>query len=364
MDIFFNIGLFTTGLNIQGHPPRGLLHRDDQVDIFKYCLSSLTVLDQIINNVYIYIELEEVFKSRSNELQEYTQQLFGNKLHYYNYRNIQQKQWQDACNRIESDLIWFSGNHDHFFIDSSTYMLLHMLYILNSHPDKCKSVFFSSLPAMLIESIPYDQQYKNIYSYTRGEVASVQIINYDLLHFYWFNQNYNRTFRRTDERGYCVQAPPMTTFVPPKELWVHYDGYDIPGHYPAYVIPPGFFDNNIKIRYGYSNRREDCVNINPSAFAYSDIDPNGTDYKWVLADIPLFWQDKITDIDINPQSNHDKLLEDRNTALLYRMKSKRYFTGKYLLNNNLTDVPAYNEQLGANIENYIKKFDPLFGETQ
>ena len=86
----------------------------------------------------------------------------------------------------------------------------------------------------------------------------------------------------------------------------HYDGY---AHAhppcrndkcPVLRIPPGFFKNDVKIRYGYEENKENWVNINPLKKDYTTCNPNGTDYKVDIKNIPLFWKDKISEIDINP----------------------------------------------------------------
>ena len=59
----------------------------------------------------------------------------------------------------------------------------------------------------------------------------------------------------------------QTLVVPFKELFRHFDGYwhqSISNNQcPAIDIPPGFFENDIKVRYGYDDYKEGWVNINP-----------------------------------------------------------------------------------------------------
>ena len=54
--------------------------------------------------------------------------------------------------------------------------------------------------------------------------------------------------------------------------------------------------------------REGWVNINPLKKKYSFEDSvNGTDLMITLKDLPLFWKNRIKEIDINPKADLKKL---------------------------------------------------------
>jgi len=77
---------------------------------------------------------------------------------------------------------------------------------------------------------------------------------------------------------------------------------------PPLFIPKGFFNNKIKIRYGYDNYKEGWVNINPTKEKYSFRDNlNGTDLKIGLENIPLFWKKRIKKIDKNKNINQEEI---------------------------------------------------------
>ena len=91
-------------------------------------------------------------------------------------------------------------------------------------------------------------------------------------------------------------------------LCEHFDGYShtktsavpIPSALiPPLFIPLGFFENNIKIRYGYDDYKNNWININPLNAKYRFEDEKGTDLKISIDDIPLFWKKRISKIDIN-----------------------------------------------------------------
>jgi hypothetical protein len=81
---------------------------------------------------------------------------------------------------------------------------------------------------------------------------------------------------------------------------------------PPLFIPIGFWDNQIRIAYGYPEYREGWVNINPSAKQFSFRDQKyGTDLKIGLQDIPLAWWHRMTEIDVNRNANLDELEKGR-----------------------------------------------------
>jgi hypothetical protein len=82
------------------------------------------------------------------------------------------------------------------------------------------------------------------------------------------------------------------------------------------IIPPGFFEDDIKIRVGYNDHLDGWTTLNPAAqFLYS-AHPHGVDYRWVYEDVPLFWQERITEIDLISTYDVDLMRQARNAAFL------------------------------------------------
>jgi hypothetical protein len=143
---------------------------------------------------------------------------------------------------------------------------------------------------------------------------------------YWRDNEFGETLiYRTDHlfhSGYQLTGP---VYAPTRELVRHFDGYShiCPGNpqaiantAPPLFIPPGFFEGTMKIRIGYGNRDPRWTNLNPqSANLYANT-PDGTDYRWVEADIPLFWRDRIEQIDIAPDYDVDEMNKARDRAFL------------------------------------------------
>jgi hypothetical protein len=118
------------------------------------------------------------------------------------------------------------------------------------------------------------------------------------------------------------------TVIPKNPLCGHFDGYDhtLGGEFPIskelfppLFIPNGFFENKIKIRYGYEDYKEGWININPLKEKYIFKDKNGTDLKISIENIPLFWKEKISKIDINPKLDK-KILKEKIKDLNLKMR--------------------------------------------
>ena len=94
---------------------------------------------------------------------------------------------------------------------------------------------------------------------------------------------------------------------------------------PSLDIPRGFFESKIKIRYGYNDYKEGWVNINPKNPNYYASDKTGTDYKITLEDIPLFWKDRIIEIDENPNIDEEEMIQHKLQSILEMI----YFDQRY-----------------------------------
>jgi len=100
---------------------RGNLSTPNKLDILKYSLASYAVAypwKRVILNLELdpdYISLD-----RKQELKEFIHKTFKNtEIFYSDKRNLFQEDWINTYNLINDDLIFYQGNHDHIFIDSS-----------------------------------------------------------------------------------------------------------------------------------------------------------------------------------------------------------------------------------------------------
>jgi hypothetical protein len=140
--------------------------------------------------------------------------------------------------------------------------------------------------------------------------------------------------------------------IPLKEICRHFDGYQhvqpiiTNNQCPAIDIPPGFFENNIKIRYGYDDYKEGWVNINPKNDYYYAHNTSGTDYKFTLEDFPLVWKSRISVVDSHTDINEEEMIQYRLKSIMEMVYTSDSFQiddsvvskilGQYLSNFNYT----------------------------
>jgi hypothetical protein len=325
MILLFNVKITSQGLSYY--------HRSewlpvyDRMDIFKYCLSSYSVLDPLITKYLFFIQVEPEFQHRKLELEAWINGLFPQDKTSLNwYRNDYTRQWRELCLQFDDrDLIWFAGNDDHIFIDSSLDVVRAGIKLLNEDPDPYSVIYYSHWPEQMRLSMHHNGELTadaNYIKFTWRTFDAIRIMKAERFKRYWQDNDFGDTvIFRTDtlwHSGYHLTAP---VYSPTKELVRHYDGYShVSPHIinvaPPLFIPPGFFDNDLHIRIGYTERDDEWTNFNPaSQFLYA-AQPHGTDYRWHAVDIPLFWQKHLAEIDYSPDYDAELMREARNAAFL------------------------------------------------
>ena len=340
----------------KGYVNRGLLKTFNNLDIFKYSLSSIANAYPWSKTI-IYYELDEKYRNRESELLSFIEKEFeGQNLIIRNKRNEYQKDWKESYELIDDNLIWFYCNHDHIFIDSNSNYLKIAVNDMQKESEKYIGFGFSHFPESMRTASTgklFDIGKNYCWFYSNNH-DSIQIITKELYKNWWFEGEFNnRKFPRPDYFGLSLREikniPEHKLIHPYKEICRHFDGYQhiFPkienSQCPSLEIPPGFFDDNIKIRYGYDDYKENWVNINPLKEIYRADSPYGTDYKITLADIPLCWQNKISEIDENP-INHESAISSRIKAVLEMVYTSVLF-----------DIPEKLEE--KIVENYLMNYE-------
>lgn len=334
MILFCNTFITETKPFGKGKVVRGNLKAFSNFNIFKYSLASLAVAYPW-SKVILKISLDEIYKPRQKELEEFIKDEFkGFKLHLEWERNVYQNDWKRDYDLLDNDLIWFYCNHDHIFFDSSQDYLISLVEKMRN--EKMCSLHFSHWPEWIRsaksggESPPFDPSTYQIYddhlSIMSTNFDSIQIITKDLYYEWWCTGDFNHVrLPRPDFFGIGLaeikSVPNHKLIIPLKEICRHFDGYQHRHDYPitndqcpAIDIPLGFFDNNIKIKYGFDDYMYNYTNINPVSKDYYAYDTNGTDYKFTLDDLPLVWKSRISSIECDPNI-------DKKTHIQYRLKS-------------------------------------------
>jgi hypothetical protein len=300
-------------------------------DVFKFMLSSLSVISW--ERVVIYYELDEEYITKYIEIDEYINSLFSCDIDLYHYRNNNQSMWQESVLKLDqypdNQLIWFTCDDDHIFIDQDlsyiklinhklTEMLIEKTYVT------CFLSHWPEMMALRVNSGKFDRKIvednNKFYLIDWKNADGISIINKGLLKYWWFENDYgDALFRRTDDPENEVVSPQIRTLIPYKEQVRHFDGYGHvginPNECPPLFIPDGFFESQIKIssckkpdsnRYVYL----DVANKKTKAFSKS-----GVDIRCSLNDIPLFWKPRIKEI-VDECKNNSKAISHRNKAVL------------------------------------------------
>jgi hypothetical protein len=312
---------------------------NDRMDVFKYMLSSYSAMSEIVTKFFFYIEISPEFSHRQAELNTFIQENFCMDIVDLNWFRLNSfSEWRFLYEKLDSqddNIIWQGYNDDHIFIDSSLEILKEGIKILENDEDELASIYYSHWPEVIkmADHLSGDlvSDSSSFVKFSWVNYDSATIIKKERFRRYWFDTQESERHPETGSlwfrTDHFANEPfpdfhPMVSnfYVPTKELVRHFDGYshvgDLRNTCPALIIPDGFFERNIKIKYGYNQRFENFVNINPSHQNLYSVDIGGIDYKWSLDDIPLFWRDKITETDINPNSDNVILNVSRNSYFI------------------------------------------------
>jgi hypothetical protein len=320
----------------KGNVVRDNLKSFNNLDIFKYSLASLAIAYDW-SKVILKISLDDCYKHRQDELEQFIKDNFSQfNLILTWQRSEYQNDWKQDYELLDDNLIWYYCNHDHIFFDSSKDYLAELVEVMKD--EELCSLQFSHWPENVrtAKSNPKYTIHNNYVSFESINFDSIQIITKELYRRWWFEGEFNHIkLGRPDFFGIgLAEIKPMPmhkVIVPLKELCRHFDGYQHiqividNNQCPAIDIPVGFFENDIKIRYGYDDYKEGWTNINPKNNNYYAYNTTGTDYKFTLNDLPLVWKDKISIVDSNEKIDDEEILTYRLKAIFNMVSTSPYY---------------------------------------
>jgi len=328
MILVFNVKI--TKFRLMGYDRSSHYPSDDRYEVFKYCLSSYSVCNPLITKSIFFIELSDEYKNMKDDLENHIMSNFTQEkviLNWYrnNYTSDWRKFYSDTLSSIDDEIIWLAVNDDHIFLDNNINTLKTGEKILNEDNNKMSSVIFSHWfefirIAEILNGVPIENN--EYIKFKHNIFCGVQIITKQRFYRYWHEYDYGDSlvFRTDNLSGLSTNPFDGNMYVPTKELCRHYDGYshvgNFPNIFPPLYIPPGFFEKNIKIRFGYEDRKEGYTSLNPSSELLFGKDIKGVDYRFTLDQIPIFWRDKISEIDINESYDINKHKEKINNYFL------------------------------------------------
>lgn len=330
MIILINVGISETPLHkltSNGVVPfdRGILPDFDKLEIFEYMLASLDPLESDLTVINCEFLDGNIPESEKEGLAAYWQAclLPHHKCVIKFTRNVKQADWVNQIREIQAvvpdyDAVWFCCNHDHIYMNHGDSVQPKNLWGLLDYPGLA-SLYFSHWPELLGK---VNQKNGTLKWVDWQNADSIQILNRKLFEHWWLEHDYvNMDLPRSDWiNGQHILTNDYRCFVPNRELCRHFDGYShvgiSPNICPALAIPEGFFDSQIRIRWGFEENLPGWVNINSTKLDYTAVNPNGTDYKWVPNDVPQFWFGRIAEEVFSIDYDIDKQQVCRDKAIM------------------------------------------------
>jgi len=286
----------------------------ERFDVFRYCLASTAELGPLTSRFVFCITLAPELAHRQSELDAYMRDLFPReKLEIIWQRCDYGRDWRRICDQYLTDpneLVWLACNDDHIFLDSDLDTVKSAIKHLNLDSDPNAVFYYSHWPEQMRMANHYHAELTQdglLVKYPWETFDGIMILKAGRLSGYFDRDYGNAAMFKVDYLGaYHNYQAPGPVYAPTKEIVRHYEGYshvnhEMPQHLanvvPPLFIPPGFFENNMQVRVGYHERDNNSTNFNPAAEWLYNTNPAGTDYRWHVKDIPLFWQKHIRQID-------------------------------------------------------------------
>jgi hypothetical protein len=320
---------------------RNNLNQYTRFDIAKYTFASYAALAPLVSKFVFYLELADDCAGREAELEAWLRQVLPEEklsLHWFRCNYIDQ--WKEANKEfleIGDDLILAMGNDDHVFLDSNIDIFAEGLELIKQDPNPNAVLTVSHYPEfMRMTHINGGHQFNDNY-------AVYDTLNFDSFRVMkrpYFDYHLNsisdptRMIFRTEDWLPIVGTnyPCNKIYSPTKEQFRHFDGYWHVGIDNSVVsaleIPPGFFERDMKIRYGFDDIDRGATNINPSKNLKGADPVNGVDHKITLDDLPLFWKPFVKEISAMPNIENEHLAYCRDQHFINKM-SIDYSQGHY-----------------------------------
>ena len=286
-----------------------------KIDVVRYTLSSYALVPW--DKVVIRYECED--KNEEDGFESFCRELFP-LAKIEKSRSATAAQYAkalDALSTGDDAWVFFSPNNDHPYL-AKPEDLLKCMDLANKlavkYPQNDVALLFSHFTESMLDNYPTDPQwgyfgfrFKTVIEETelayvsKSNIApldSIQVFKLGFLRKIFHTTQNNGRVIRLEDTEFCASPNHKVIQICPKfELCRHYDGYThLMKHVPPLFIPQGFFERQIKIRYGYQTRKDGWVNINPNSHWLSQ----DIDLPIVLADIPHFWRERISEVDVNP----------------------------------------------------------------
>jgi hypothetical protein len=306
-----------------------------KADICKYSLASLASISWA--GAVINISTDESYSvEQVSDLIGYARGLFPG-AEISNERASTRKGYIDALEgirrRFPSAWVFFCPNHDHVFVGVHPALPA----LMANYADAIRTT------TRCVTRVCYSHQLENILAVRPGSpIRGMHLLGGGIVRenghlllverprmawdSYYISHIDDITsyFYSSRNDGYCPRGEDCFPYpfpeirnlavIPKRRLCDHYDGYyhtfghPVFGNFgdrfalrvPPLFIPDGFFESDVRIRFGYAERADRWVNVNPRVPDYSYADEAGTDLRCNLVDLPYFWKSRISRVECDP----------------------------------------------------------------
>jgi hypothetical protein len=328
MIIWFNCKISDIRPNPQ---PRFKLREDNRFDIARYSFASFAPLEPLVSKFVFNLEMADGHSGQEAEMEEWLRNIFpSDKLMINWYRCNTLAQWmgmKTIFDAIGDPLIFPAGNEDHIFLDSNLQIMEEVVNTLIAEPNVNATFMTSHWPESIRAAHVFGAtESNNLISYRVDNNDAIRIMKMEFFDSYLSMVRDPNMFMFRTEQWNSIGVPQNILYIPTKEQFRHFDGYAHVGigadTVPPLEIPPGFFERAITIKYGFNEHDPNCININPEAKTLYAEDGLGTDYRWTLDDIPMFWKPYIKEIITAPGIHEAEMAKARDINLILSSRLK------------------------------------------
>ncbi len=359
MILFYNVCITPDASNYKINYIRKNLPIFDKIEILKYSLSSMAAIPW--TKAFINIQLESYYKVFLHDIENYVEKEFKNINYFFNNKRASSlKEWQKYANVMlqNSEIIFYCGNHDHIFLSPTLKTLKESEKLLKDSDDLFDVIVFSHRAYFHNNgSNIYDKYSIKKHNYLEAIICIKPLAFWE----FWYSFDVgNYHMPRSDWDNTKNQFIEWNYISFHEILCEHFDGSSFTDNYPInydppLVIPAGFFENNIKINFGFENK-ENYFNINPLSRYHKCKDISGVDAYWTLDNIPLFWKNRISDVQINSELNYDEAKKIADYKNIVNLHPEIFTLGQEKLKIETILKYKKNNDLIFEIKNFIKNY--------
>ena len=178
------------------------LNRHNRLDVLMMTLKSYSKISW--DRVYLFLKLDTEFLPFALELEVFIKLIFPNTNVSIVWNRFEtQKEWARTIKRITSsgNLIWFTQNDDHPFVDINTDLIREGQSLLGSQSGEMASIYLSHWPEILKLSGKNQRplEHGNFISFRATLLDSIQIFSPALLEYIFLELDWgDRRYKRID----------------------------------------------------------------------------------------------------------------------------------------------------------------------